>query len=104
MTQNNHWKFKWYFEYKDRLNILADEQGYTLPDVMENITFVLPMPKSWSKKKRQEFDNKPHQQKPDLDNIVKAFMDCLSSNDCNVHTYNNVRKIWGESGSIIIDV
>lgn len=46
------------------------------------------MPKSWSKKKREEMDGKPMQQKPDIDNAVKGFVDSLfyqqEANDCEI--------------------
>jgi len=32
----------------------------------------LPMPKSWSKKKKSAMAGRPHRQKPDRDNIDKA--------------------------------
>lgn len=35
------------------------------------------MPKSWSKKKREEMRDRPHTQKPDADNIAKAILDGL---------------------------
>jgi Holliday junction resolvase RusA-like endonuclease len=60
------------------------------------------MPKSWSKKKRNELNGKPHTQRPDLDNLIKAFKDALCEDDSHVHTYYNMRKIWGEDGKIII--
>jgi Holliday junction resolvase RusA-like endonuclease len=60
------------------------------------------MPKSWSNKKKKEMDGQPHRVKPDLDNIVKAFKDSLCEDDSFIHTYQNVRKIWGEKGCILI--
>jgi Holliday junction resolvase RusA-like endonuclease len=60
------------------------------------------MPNSWSKKKKAEFNGKPHQQKPDLDNLIKAFKDALCEDDSYVHTYERMRKIWGEEDYILI--
>jgi Holliday junction resolvase RusA-like endonuclease len=35
------------------------------------------MPESWSKKKKERMNLKPHQQTPDADNLFKAFTDTL---------------------------
>lgn len=63
--------------------------------------FVLPMPNSWSNKKRLAMNGQPHQNKPDIDNLVKFVLDTLLPNgDQQVHTLN-VSKVWGEEGKII---
>lgn len=86
----------------NQLKSEAQEKDYQIKDVLENITFIIQMPKSWSKKKKVEYNGKPHTQKPDLDNIIKGFQDALCDNDSFVHTFNNVRKIWGYEGKILI--
>ena len=45
---------------------------------------------------------KPHRQKPDLDNLVKAFKDALLKDDKGVHTYGIMQKIWGDTGEIVV--
>lgn len=44
----------------------------------------LPMPESWSRKKRNAMRGQPHRQKPDRDNIDKGLLDALWKNDCGV--------------------
>ena len=66
-----------------------------------HVTFVLPMPDSWSKKKRAEMAGKPHQQKPDKDNLEKALLDAIFEDDCRIWD-GRVTKILGEVGQIII--
>lgn len=73
----------------------------TLPDAGWHVTFVLPMPKSWSGKKRAQMDGKPHQQRPDRDNLEKALLDALFSEDCGIWD-GHTTKVWGETGQIII--
>ncbi|ENG6107614.1 RusA family crossover junction endodeoxyribonuclease [Serratia liquefaciens] len=73
----------------------------SLPESGYHVTFVLPMPPSWSKKKRTEMAGKPHQQKPDADNLLKALMDAIYSEDCAVWDVR-VTKRWGNAGEIII--
>lgn len=73
----------------------------SLPESGYHVTFVLPMPDSWSKKKRAEMAGKPHQQKPDKDNLEKALLDAIFEDDCRIWD-GRVTKIWGEVGQIII--
>lgn len=59
-----------------------------------DLDFYMPIPKSWSKAKRMRFEANPydpefyHTSKPDLDNLVKFFLDCgnkiLYNDDCQV--------------------
>ena len=106
MTQSDRWKKRpcvvRYRAFADELRILAAQNNYIVKNPL-SVTFVLPMPKSWSKKKKLEMDGKPHTQTPDLDNLLKAFQDVLLKDDSGVHTYKNVRKIWGIEGLIIIN-
>lgn len=67
------------------------------------VTFCLPMPKSWSNKKKQEMAGKPHTQVPDLSNLLKALEDSLYADDSTIHTYAGLSKIWGRSGFIRIE-
>tara|TARA_Y100000310_G_scaffold294855_1_gene325682 strand:- start:289 stop:636 length:348 start_codon:yes stop_codon:yes gene_type:complete len=85
-----------YWAYKDELSLKA--AGFELGPDLE-ITFYLSMPKSWSKKKKSLLEGEPHMQTPDLDNLIKAFMDCVSENDAHVHTIN-AEKIWAYEGRI----
>ena len=64
-----------------------------------DLTFHIPMSASWSKKKRAELEGKPHQQKPDIDNLLKAWMDCLYRND-QVIWKVSVSKLWSVKGAI----
>lgn len=63
------------------------------------ILYVLPMPRSWSMKKKRTMDGHPHLQKPDLSNLTKAFEDALFANDSAIHMMAG-RKIWGYEGRI----
>lgn len=62
---------------------------------------IVPMPKSWSKAKREQYVGQPHQQKPDKDNLEKALLDAVFDEDSHVWD-GRVTKIWGETGQIII--
>ena len=51
--------------------------------------FVMPIPKSLSKKKHEELLGERHTKKPDLDNLVKAVLDSL-----NGVAYEDDSIIW----------
>lgn len=59
------------------------------------------MPPSWSDKKRSAMNGKPHQQKPDKDNLEKALLDAIFDDDSRVWD-GRVTKVWGEVGQIKI--
>lgn len=42
------------------------------------LTFHMPMPKKWSKKKKNEFLGKPHTKKKDIDNLCKYLFDTFN--------------------------
>jgi Holliday junction resolvase RusA-like endonuclease len=89
-----------YFNWQNRFNALCDESGYKLTPVL-NIVFVVPFPKSYSIKKREQLNGQPHQIRPDYDNLLKAVGDSAGIEDGFLW---NVRviKMWGEKGQIII--
>jgi len=67
-----------------------------------SLQFALPMPKSWSKKKKNLMRLTPHKNKPDLDNLIKAFKDALLEEDSHVWCYDMMTKVWDDEGSIIV--
>ncbi|PHM55842.1 endodeoxyribonuclease RusA [Xenorhabdus stockiae] len=101
MTQADRWRKRKpvlnYYAFKDEIRL----NNITLPESHYHITFVLPMPPSWSKKKRTAMNGKPHQQKPDKDNLEKALLDAVFDDDSRVWD-GRVTKVWGEKGQIII--
>ncbi len=68
----------------------------------DHVIFVIPMPASWSKKKKKIYGTQPHRQKPDLDNLIKALGDSLYEDDSILYSYT-ATKVWGYEGKIIID-
>ncbi|NIR52908.1 RusA family crossover junction endodeoxyribonuclease [candidate division KSB1 bacterium] len=63
------------------------------------IIFYLPMPKSWSKKKKSEMDGQPHRQTPDLDNLAKSFLDSVFDSDAHFSALC-LEKYWAKQGGI----
>ena len=88
-----------------RYRAFCDEcriRGVKLPDQGATITFFIPMPKSWSAKKRAEMDGKPHQQKPDISNLLKALEDAVCKDDSTIWHYAGQAKHWAKEGGIVI--
>ena len=103
MTQADRWKKRpcvvRYFSWCNQLRMMRPEVNWS----PLSLKFVIEMPKSWSKKKKAEMDGKPHQSKPDLDNLIKAFKDALLKDDSKVWRYGRMMKVWGKRGLIIVD-
>ncbi len=72
-----------------------------IPPAGSHIVFIMPMPKSWSKKKKKAMDGQPHQQVSDLDNMLKALLDSLFQDDSHIWDIR-ATKLWGYSGKIIV--
>jgi Holliday junction resolvase RusA-like endonuclease len=96
-----------YRDFCDTLN-----QHFRAAQLPENylLVFYLPMPKSWSKKKKVQLYLTPHQQKPDKDNLEKAFLDGLFSKHHNLdgnyddsHVWDGrTIKLWSDRGAIAV--
>lgn len=109
MTRSDKWKKRpcvvAYREFADNLRLHAGRARlFRFPDAGAAIRFDIPMPKSWSKKKRKEMNGAPHAGKPDLDNCIKAVWDALGKEDCTIWHLAGAEKRWAESGSITIEV
>lgn len=82
-----------YNEYKIALLALAKEKGFSISPQGCSFRFYIPMPKTWSKKKRSIMHFKLHQQKPDIDNLMKAVFDSMLSEDKGIAHFEAV-KFW----------
>ena len=75
--------------------------GVPYPSEGAHITFHLPMPKSWSKSKRDAMRGQAHQSKPDADNLNKALQDAMCPEDSHVWDVR-ITKRWADTGYITI--
>jgi Holliday junction resolvase RusA-like endonuclease len=83
-----------YNEYKISLSALAKQEKFSFPEQGASIIFFIPVPKSWSKKKKKLHHGTLHQSKPDLDNLLKAMTDSLLSEDKIIAHYGELCKVW----------
>jgi Holliday junction resolvase RusA-like endonuclease len=87
-----------------RYRAFADEcraKGVEIEQSGQKVTFFIPMPNSWSKKKRAEMLLSPHQSMPDADNLLKALLDAVHKQDCSIWSIW-AEKRWAEKGAIVI--
>ena len=103
-TVSDRWKQRpcvvRYRDYADEMRAAAAFQDFYLGERCAMI-FELEMPKSWSKKKKNLMRGKPHQQKPDLDNLIKSCGDLFLADDSGIHAVF-AAKFWGDRGSVRI--
>lgn len=83
-----------YNQYKQDLVDVAFDAGFDLPDFGATINFFIPVPPSWSKKKKKAMHHTMHQPKPDLDNLLKALQDALRKVDSSIGHYAGLGKWW----------
>lgn len=104
MTQRDKWSNRppilKYRLYKSELIAETVVMKIELP-VPYLLVFVIPMPPSWSKKKKNEHQYQPHFAKPDKDNLEKGYLDALLKEDAHIHD-GRVVKMWGNTGFIAI--
>lgn len=89
-----------YFAFKTILNLQAKQLNYELGKHLDAL-YLIPMPDSWSKKKKEKMNGMPCESKPDTDNITKAIKDTLKKDDSCVW-WEKAEKRWAYKGSIII--
>lgn len=103
-TQRDKWQKRpcvvAYRMFADKLREEAKKHRIAVPDSGMSLVFELPMPASWSEKKRRAMLGSPHRTKPDIDNLTKAVLDALCSNDCTIWNLASLSKRWGEVGAI----
>jgi len=93
-------KLEDYYKYMNDLKILCKAKHFTLPESNFRVVFYIPMPKSWSNKKKLEMINQPCKTKPDRDNYMKAFQDALSPGN-DAHIWDAwTTKLWSDVGQI----
>ena len=88
--------------WADEIRLACKKEKF-VPENELIMEFHIPMPKSWSKKKRELFVGKPHtQNRLDIDNLAKAVMDALIKDDGCVH-YLEAKKLWSVEGKIKLE-
>lgn len=104
MTRADAWKKRdcvlRYFEFRDKMQEVIQANNLELPQSLA-ITFFIKMPNSWSEKKKTKMGGQPHQNKPDIDNLIKAVLDSFKGDDAKV-SYITASKYWAYEGKLIL--
>lgn len=104
-TQSDKWKKRpaviAYREYCDALR--AALPNFIMPESGYHLTFYLPIPESWSKKRKLQYEGAAHKSKPDKDNLEKAFLDALCESDQHVWD-GRVTKRWSARPRIVLRI
>jgi Holliday junction resolvase RusA-like endonuclease len=93
---------------KELTKWFEDNKGYVFTQAASvKISFDIPMPKSFSKKKRLDVVDSPHTQRPDIDNLIKAVLDSMNgtviSDDSIIWSMTST-KTWRENPCIYIEI
>lgn len=100
MTRADAWKKRpcvlKYFEYRNRMQEVIQRGKLELPTNIV-VAFGIEMPKSWSDKKKSKMGGTPHRNKPDIDNLIKAFLDSFRGDDAKVSCIT-ATKYWDYQG------
>jgi Holliday junction resolvase RusA-like endonuclease len=89
-----------YYKFKNTLLNQAKEMNFELGQILDAL-YLIPMPNSWSNKKKERMNGMPCEVKPDTDNITKGVKDTFRKNDSDIW-YEKAEKRWAFKGSIII--
>jgi len=115
MTQSDKWKtnpehpdpkkrkrdvIHKYHLWQNEIRSQAEKMGFKIGKTLDAVFFV-PMPESWKKGKKERMLGMPCEEKPDVDNIVKALADTFSKEDKSLWWFK-AEKRWAYYGSIII--
>jgi Holliday junction resolvase RusA-like endonuclease len=115
MTQSDKWKtnpnhkdpkkrqrdsVRRYFEAKNKVVETCNKTGFKIGNHLE-VVFFMPMPDSWSSKKKERMNGMPNKSRPDVDNCLKFLMDSLLKEDGMVWSVN-AQKRYAYKGSILI--
>lgn len=101
MTRADAWKKRpvvmRYRAFKDEVKLRGVKFGNG-----DKVVFVMPMPKSWSRKKKDLMEGTGCMSKPDVDNLLKALLDAIYGDDAHIWKIRGLEKVWGYEGGIRI--
>ena len=105
MTARDRWKKRpcvlRYHAFKDEIKLILSQTGYK-PGPRVRLLFFVPMPASWSAKKKAAMKRTPHMRRPDIDNYIKGVLDAVYADDSGVWQIEAL-KYWGEEPAIVFE-
>lgn len=101
MTMSDRWaKRPAVIRYRTYCDELRLKYTKRLPAIL-SVDFYMPIPNSFSRKKKALYIGKPHQQRPDIDNLLKAVMDALCDDDSYIYIIHAAKQ-WSDRPGIEI--
>ncbi len=84
-------------EIRKKIRIQSNGRFLVGP-IKANLEFYFPIPISWSRSKKDQLLSQPHDQNPDLDNLIKFMLDTIQgvcfTNDCQIASIDAVKLWW----------
>lgn len=105
MTRRDVWQKRpvvvRYRQFCDRLRECA---GVVPKNVFGiHVACAIPMPESWSQRRKDQMCGNLMRQRPDCDNILKGIMDALFTEDSGISICTTV-KTWCQTGEAKIEI
>lgn len=104
-TRSDKWKQRpcviRYRSFADQLRAEAAKQNFTIVNGLHYL-FLIPMPISWSDREKAIKNKTWCDQKPDIDNIIKAIFDSLCKEDKAIAWIGSAKKVWSQRPGILI--
>lgn len=97
VTKNGTYTPKRYANFKSDCRKI----GMLVPSFMPILIFQIAMPRSWSQNKKAKMRHRIHQQKPDIDNLIKAVLDACLVDDALVGATLSI-SVWSAESAITI--
>lgn len=92
-----------YNQYKVDLKSMCRIKGFDMPLQGCSIKFYIPMPKSWRYWQRAVMNGTLCLNRPDLDNLLKAVLDSLFTEDGHIAQFDELVKFWVDDSEGWID-
>ena len=97
-------EYKW--DASKQMRSQSPERPLEVP-IFVNMRFHMPMPKSWSQKRKKQQNGKPMGSKPDIDNLMKWSLDVLNGIayiDDRLVSSTYAEKVWDYEGKVDITI
>jgi Holliday junction resolvase RusA-like endonuclease len=98
-----------YLSYKQQIAMLVKQHIHKSSEhpILVDVTFYMPIPDSWSGKKKERYNGQIHKSKPDIDNLIKGLFDSLNKiawKDDNLVYEVHSRKVYSFNPGIAFEI
>jgi Holliday junction resolvase RusA-like endonuclease len=108
MTRSDKWRKRpavlRYFAYRAELILKSPVRLIPVEPGSVTIMAYLPIPESWSIKKKTAMAGMYHRQKPDCDNILKGVVDILWPKGDQMISFKMITKKWDDGNGARLEI